>query len=240
MTLWIVLILLLWFAWAVLVRWIVGVRPRGDDGYASAVVRLFQVYARRWQRTTYEGLGHIPGADAGGSPDEPLIVVCNHTAGIDPVLVQAACPFEVRWMMALDMRVRFMEGIWKYGRILFVDRENPTGMELREAMAHVKGGGVLGVFPEGGIARPSGSPGELLPFREGVGLMVRRTGALVLPVAITGTPVSPSAWGSIWRRSRNGARVRFLETTRFGRETDAKAITAALEETIASALRSMR
>lgn len=237
MTLWIVLILVLWFAWALLVRWIVGVRPRGDDGYASAVVRLFQVYARRWQRTTYEGLEHIPGSDGEGAPVEPLIVVCNHTAGIDPILVQAACPFEIRWMMAQDMRVRFMEGIWRFARILFVDRENPTGMELREAMAHVKAGGALGVFPEGGIEQVLG---EVLPFREGVGLMVRRTGARVLPVAISGTPVSRSAWGSIWRRSRSGARVRFLEPRAFGRETDARAITAALEKAIASALRATR
>lgn len=233
MGMWIAFILVLWVAWSLLVRWIVGIRPRGDDGYASAVVRLFQLYARYWQRTTYEGLEHIPGALDSGSPVEPVIVVCNHTAGIDPVLVQAVCPFEVRWMMALDMRLGFLEGAWRFGRILFVDRENPTGMELREAMAHVKSGGALGVFPEGQIARP---PIAMLPFREGVGLIVRRTGAMVLPVAISGTPRTRSAWGSIWRRSRAGARVRVLEPRRFGRDTDAKAIAAELERAIAAAM----
>lgn len=233
--LWISLGSALWVGWAVLIRWIVGVRPYGDDGYASAVLRIFQVYARFWQRARYEGLEHIPGATEAGSPAEPLIVVCNHTAGIDPILVQAACPFAIRFMMARDMRVWFMEGALRFGRVIFVDRENPTGLELREAMAHLKAGGALGVFPEGRIERPPPPAGDLLPFREGVGVLVRRSGAAVLPALITGTPEAPTAWGSIWRRGRR-VRVRFLEPIRFGRQSDAKAITSELEGAFRAAL----
>lgn len=251
MAIWLALILLLWFGWALLIRWIVGVRPFADDGYASAIVRGFQVYARFWQRTRYEGLENIPPALDDGRPDRPLIVVANHTAGIDPILIQAACPFAIRFMMARDMRVWFLDAALEYARVIFVDRENPTGMELREAIQEVKEGGALGVFPEGQISRSASptlrSPGDsrntrppagLLPFREGVGLMIRRSGggAAVLPVVISGTPSAPSAWGSIWKRSRPGARVRFLELMRFGKDQDAGAITRRLQSVMEAAL----
>lgn len=225
-----------WFAWAFLVRWIVGVRPYGDDGYASAVLRFFQVYAKGWQRTRYEGLEHIPPAREDGSPAEAVIVVCNHTAGIDPILVQAACPFGIRFMMAQDMRVWFLEGALRFGRVIFVDRANPTGMELREALAHLKAGGALGVFPEGRISRPPHPAGGVLPFREGIGMIVRRSGAPVLPAVISGTPEAPTAWGSIWRRSRRGVIVRFLPPVRYGRELDARAVASELESMFRRAL----
>lgn len=237
MAIWLALILLLWLGWALLIRWIVGVRPFGDDGYASAIVRAFQLYARLWQRTRYEGLEHVPRARDDGSPAYPLIIVANHTAGIDPILIQAACPFGVRFMMAQDMRVWFLEGALRYARVLFVDRESPTGMELREALAHLKEGGALGVFPEGQIERRAG---EIGPFREGVGVIVRRSGAAVLPVLITGTPRASSAWGSIWRRSRHGARVRFLPPLRLPRDRDARDVARDLEATFRKALDASR
>lgn len=230
---WVFILLMVccWVAWAFIVRWICRVRPFGDDGYASAVLRAMQVYARVWQRTRYEGLGHIPGATRDGSPTEPVIIVANHTAGIDPILIQAACPFAIRFVMARDMRVPLMGAPLRFARVIFVDRENPTGLELREAIAHVKDGGALGVFPEGSIARP---PGTLKPFREGIGVIVRRTGAPVLPVVITGAPEAPSAWGSIWRRGR--ARVRFLPLMRMDPRADAREITGELQDAIARAL----
>ena len=72
-------------------------------------------------------------------------------------------------------------------------------------MAHVKAGGAIGIFPEGGIERPART---LLPFQPGVGFVVRRTGARVLPVWIDGTPMAlPTAWASLVTPSR--ARVRY-------------------------------
>ena len=66
-------------------------------------------------------------------------------------------------------------------------------------------GGVLGIFPEGGIERPAR---QLRTFAPGVGLLVSRGKARVLPVVIDGTPETPTAWGSLFRPSQ--ARVRFF------------------------------
>jgi 1-acyl-sn-glycerol-3-phosphate acyltransferase len=129
----------------------------------------------------------------------PLVVVANHTAGVDPVLLQAVVPFEIRWLMALDMRHPTGEWLWQLTRIIFVSRAAPSPAGTREAIQHLRGGGVLGVFPEGGIERPRGT---VKPFLPGVGFLIRRTGVPVLPVVIEGTPNTRAAWTSLLRCSR--------------------------------------
>ena len=75
--------------------------------------------------------------------------------------------------------------------------KNPV-MGAREAIKHVRGGGVLGIFPEGGLERPART---ILPFQAGVGLIIRRTEAPVLPVVVSGTPIADQAWTSLVRFS---------------------------------------
>jgi 1-acyl-sn-glycerol-3-phosphate acyltransferase len=174
--------------------------PRADveGGLFWHVARL---YSRVLHRVRLVAAEHIPRSrDAG-----PLIVIANHTSGVDPLLIQGACPFEIRWMMASNMRHPAGEFLWRFGRIIFVE---PGGRELgaaREAIRHLESGGVLGIFPEGGIERPART---LQPFLGGVGLIVKKTGAPVLPFVIDGTPVAEHAWETLLRFSR--ARVRVM------------------------------
>lgn len=189
-----------------------------DEGHrpalaASGLLWIMRWYARFWHRLDATGMDHLRGldlmGDATGRPigdERPVVVVANHTAGIDPILIQASIDFEPRWMMAADMRAKVLEPLWRYARIIFVERTKRDSASLREAMRHLKAGGCLGIFIEGHIAKP---PRHLLPFKEGAGLLIRRTGALVVPVIIDGTPVAESAWGSIFQRSNS--KVRFLE-----------------------------
>ena len=151
------------------------------------------------------GVEHVPAPGRAGAAPGALIVVANHTAGVDPLLIQAALPYEVRWIMAQDMRVAAMEGFWTYARIIFIDRQKRDSRGLREALRHLKQGGVIGVFPEGHIERPAR---ELLPFEEGIGFLIERSGAPVLPVVIEGTPEVDPAWASLVRPSRS--KLRFL------------------------------
>jgi 1-acyl-sn-glycerol-3-phosphate acyltransferase len=61
---------------------------------------------------------------------------------------------------------------------------------LREAVRHVKAGGVVGVFPEGSIERP---PNVLGPFVEGTGTLIALTKAPVVVLWIHGTPTVGNA-----------------------------------------------
>ena len=194
-------------SFGLLARWMTFL-PRGDHAEAGLIYRLFQLLAFRLHGLRARGLEHVPQQRDGVGP---LIVVCNHTAGIDPVLVQALCRFEVRWMMAEDMRTPALEWLWELGEVIFVDRQNGGGgVSTREALRHLKAGGVIGIFPEGNLERP---PRTLLPFMKGVGLLVKRSGAPVLPAVIDGTPQVDPAWASIYRPSRS--RVRFLAPVRY-------------------------
>lgn len=170
--------------------------PRGDleSGIAFLVGR---VYVRVFHNLRVHGPEHIP---PGRNPG-PLIVVANHTAGLDPILIQAACPFDIRWIMAADMRAPTLEWFWKLQKIIFVGRnDSSSSLGLRTAIAHLRAGGVLGIFPEGGLERPHR---HILPFNPGLGMLVRRTRARVLPVLVDDTPQIDPAWASLWRPSRS-------------------------------------
>ena len=95
-------------------------------------------------------------------------------------------------------------------------------------MRHVKQGGIIGLFPEGAIARP---PGELRPFQPGVGLLARLTRAPVLVLWIHDTPYTETAWGSLARTSR--AVVEFVDVLDLSKEKDPAVASKMLRDAIA-------
>lgn len=191
---WVILALAVLILWAFIARALVH-NPRGDveTGIVWHVLRL---YSRFFHRMHVIGREHVPQTRCPG----PLIVIVNHASGVDPILVQAAVPFEIRWVMAEDMRHPLGEWLWGWTRIIFVNRERPEVTGTREAIRHLRAGGVLGIFPEGGIERP---PRRVLPFLPGVGFIIRQSRAPVLPVIVQGAPPVEPAWASLYRFSRS-------------------------------------
>jgi 1-acyl-sn-glycerol-3-phosphate acyltransferase len=207
-----------WLVWAGVAHWLLA-NPRGDVA-SGLTYRFIRLYVRLIHRLRIVHAHNIPRTRSTG----PLIVVCNHTAGIDPMLIQAACPFYVRWMMAEDMKWGGLADVWSYFNIIFVNRTKPDTRALREAVRALKAGEVIGVFPEGRIERPRG---ELLAFQQGVGMMASMSGAPVLPILIRGTPEASSAWGSLWRRSESEIVVG--ELMQFAERAKAAEITSEIE-----------
>jgi 1-acyl-sn-glycerol-3-phosphate acyltransferase len=192
-----------WLSIALVARWLLQGSVRGPDHVPTALVaRGIQLYVRLVHSLRIEGREHLPPAGAGS----PLILIANHTAGIDPLVIQAGIPYDPRWMMGSDMMIPGLDWLWELARIIPVERFGEGDpASLRAALKHLKSGGVVGVFPEGSIERP---PRHILPFQAGVGLLIRRSGAPVLPIIIDGTPQVDPAWASLWKLSRTS--VRFL------------------------------
>jgi 1-acyl-sn-glycerol-3-phosphate acyltransferase len=181
-----------------------------------------KAYGRKWspQLGAFDGLLYLLGLayvrgvhdlqveiedgaldDLGG----PMIVVCNHTAGVDPIVVSMSVPTRIRWMMADDMRLPWMQWFWDWVGVIFIARNRHGRTGLRHARKHLAEGGVIGIFPEGRIERPAK---RLLPFAPGIGVLVQRSGARVLPVIVEGTPThAKNAWESLWMRSTTRVRV---------------------------------
>lgn len=210
--LWLIPLVPLWLAFAGLSGVLLS-GPRRDphDPLDAAILLFLRFYLRLVHRVRYEGLGHLRAAEQAVAEGRPLIVVANHTAGIDPLLVQSPTwAFEIRWMMAADMRIKLLEPFWNWARIIDVERYSGDPQSARIALRHLAADGdrgrVVGIFPEGGIERPEN---QLLPFLPGVGLLIKRSKALVLPVLIDGTPRVDPAFAALWHTSQS--RVRFGE-----------------------------
>ncbi|MEZ6318331.1 MAG: lysophospholipid acyltransferase family protein [Phycisphaerales bacterium] len=176
---------------------LLSTHPSPSETFWSNVIYAVGTgYVRVLHRLKVRGREHIPPArDAG-----PLIVVANHTAGVDPILVSAACPFQIRWIMAEDMRLPWLGWFWRWQSVIFVSRSGRDRGSVRTALEHLNKGGVIGIFPEGGLERPSR---QVLPFRRGVGLLINKAAVPVLPVFIDGTPQVDPAWASLWHPSRS-------------------------------------
>ena len=214
----IVLLVIAWSLW-VLVANVILTNPRGDV-ITGVLYHIARAYGLIFHRAKASGLENIPYSRTPG----PLVVVANHTAGVDPLLVQSFIRFEPRWMMGKDMMDPALNALWNHVAIIPVFRDGRDRASAREAILHLNAGGVLGVFPEGGIESP---PHTLRPFLPGVGLIVARSGAPVLPVFITGTPFSESIFGSFTKRGN--AVLVFGPIMRFP-GMSASQVNAALEE----------
>ena len=196
-----------------------------NHGAAAGLLwHLNRPFCRMVHRVQFNGRDLIPdGPDPG-----PLIIVSNHTGSIDPLLIQGAIPFFVRWMMASDMMVPAAADLWRVLKLIPVDRDGRDMAAARDAIAHLKQGGAVGIFPEGGIVEPRG---VIWPFFAGIGLMIARTGAPVLLVWVDGTPETTEMHKSLFTPSR--ARVTFVDLIDFKGERDARVITQTLRERLA-------
>jgi long-chain acyl-CoA synthetase len=162
-------------------RWL---EPRG---VAAAVVArclhgLLRVVFRLVFRLRAEGVAGLP--EAG-----PLIIAPNHVSFLDPFVLIAALPWRVlrdtywaAWTghMFSGPLQRFLAGI---AQAIPVDPDRGPAAGLALATELLDRKKVLVWFPEG--QRSPG--GDLLPFTTGIGILIARTGAPVLPVHISGT-----------------------------------------------------
>ena len=154
--------------------------------------------ARQVARTLFDfeltGAEHIPGE--GG-----LVVAANHLSHIDPMVVTISIGREVRYI-ALDelfgMGATFDAVTLFFGAIPTNRDGYPLGA-LKEAIRHIEGGGVVGLFPEG---RRVAYWGETAPKR-GAAWLAWMTGAPMLPVTVHGThrTLSPASGEELRRPS---------------------------------------
>jgi 1-acyl-sn-glycerol-3-phosphate acyltransferase len=169
-------------------EWTPTTAPSGAAGAAAAPARPPAVYQglRRAVRPVLDrlfdfrvtGLEHVP-------PAGPFIVAANHANYLDGVVLSAALPHHVVYLVM--PRVYHASPLHpvlhrSLGSIP-VSLLRPDPGAIRRALRVLERGGVLGIFPEG----PCGRDGRLAPGQPGVALVALRSGVPVLPAAIAGT-----------------------------------------------------
>lgn len=172
---------------------------------------LAWVFSRLVYRFEVRGGEHIPAAG-------PAVLACNHVSFVDAVLLMAASPRPIRFVMDHRIfRVPVLGWLFRLARAIPIaphkDDARTYERAFAEAVAALRDGELLGIFPEGGITHD----GRLQPFKGGV---VRIAGqaraegieAPVVPMALT------RLWGSFFSRIevRNGRNVAMVRPLRRG------------------------
>ncbi|MFL6682167.1 MAG: MFS transporter [Burkholderiaceae bacterium] len=123
------------------------------------------------------------------------IVVCNHVSFVDPVLLMAASPRPIRFLM--DARIFRTPGLGLFFRLakaipIASKTDDPVAYEAAFAAADqvLAEGDLLGIFPEGGIT----NDGTLKPFKGGVMRILEQRPVPVIPLALQ------NLWGSFFSR----------------------------------------
>jgi len=114
----------------------------------------------------------------------PCIIAANHCSYLDPPLVGVACQRAIHYLARktlLDWPI--LGPIFPQLNVIPVDQDNPERSALMGIIRVVRGGGAALIFPEGGRT----FDGKLQPAQPGVGMIAAKTGAPVVPVAISGT-----------------------------------------------------
>jgi len=130
----------------------------------------------------------------------PALLVCNHVSFIDAVLLMAASPRPIRFIM--DHRIfatPVLGWLFRLAKCIPIapQKDDPATYEaaFAQARAVLADGELLGIFPEGGITRD----GTLQPFKGGVMKIVE---------GLPDVPVVPLAlqnlWGSFFSRVERG------------------------------------
>ena len=161
------------------------------------------------------------------------ILVCNHVSFVDAVLLMAASPRPIYFLMDHNIfKVPVLGRLFRLAKAIPIAprAEDPAAYEAAfDAAAKVlKEGDLLAIFPEGGITKD----GTLQEFKGGIMKILERTGqqGIAGPSGANGVPDSVPAnvtvipmaltnlWGSYFSRvEKNGAMVRPFRRGAFSR-----------------------
>ncbi len=129
-------------------------------------------------------------------PEEgPAVIICNHVSFVDPLVIMAACPRPIRFVMDHHIfRWPVMNFVFRSSKAIPIApaKEDPTMMEkaFDEVGKALDAGDLVGIFPEGKIT----GDGNINPFRPGITRILARNPVPVVPMALRGL------WGSFFSR----------------------------------------
>ena len=144
-------------------------------------------------RFKVRGDEHIPTTGA-------AILVCNHVSFVDAVLLMAASPRPIRFIM--DHRIfatPVLGTLFKLAKAIPIapQKEDPVAYEraFAEARKVLAEGDLLCIFPEGGLSKD----GQLGEFKGGVMKVLQTHPVPVVPLALS------NLWGSYFSRVEKGS-----------------------------------
>jgi 1-acyl-sn-glycerol-3-phosphate acyltransferase len=154
------------------------------------------VMARLVYRFKVKGDENIPAEGA-------AILVCNHVSFVDPVLLMAASPRPIRFIMDHEIfKLPVLGAFFKLAKAIPIAPQKVDARIYEQAFARARevldDGDLLCIFPEGGITK-TGALGE---FKPGVMKLLESNPVPVVPLALH------NLWGSFFSRAGGKAMSR--------------------------------
>ena len=146
----------------------------------SPLLKLVELLVRTVYRLHLTGLENVP---EGG-----CLLLPNHVSWVDAVLLQAACPRPIRFLVYEPIyRHPLLHPIFRLLRAIPITARKAKDA-LREASLLIRAGEIVCIFPEGELSRT----GMLLRLRRGYELIAHAAECPVVPVWLD------QLWGSIF------------------------------------------
>jgi 1-acyl-sn-glycerol-3-phosphate acyltransferase len=138
---------------------------------------LFRSFYRIYCPLQVDGAGHVPASG-------PAILAANHASFLDPPLVGAALPRTISYLARENLfRFPLFGSLLRAWDVVPVDREGGSPAGLKAILDHLAANRAVVLFPEGTRSRD----GQLQSARSGIGLLVIKSIAPVIPIRIRGT-----------------------------------------------------
>ena len=156
-----------------------------DETYPPEKYTRAYAITRVFVRLMMPLLGGITVIGGENIPDTgPIILAPNHRAYMDPPYLSMVTKRQLH-LMAKDslFKVPVFGPYIKAMGAFPVKRGTADRGAIKQAIAELKAGRVMGIFPEGTRAEP----GTLLPAEKGFALIAKQTGIPVVPIALEGT-----------------------------------------------------
>lgn len=129
-------------------------------------------------RLTLQGVENVP-------LQGPVILMINHINFLDPFVVVASMPRQVTAMSKIEnFSIPFWGLVFRLYGAIPVQRGQVDRKALKQALDVLKSDTMLLIAPEGTRSRD----GTLQPAHNGLAFIAHRSKAVIVPVAITGSP----------------------------------------------------
>jgi 1-acyl-sn-glycerol-3-phosphate acyltransferase len=127
-------------------------------------------------RLKIEGMENFP-------KQGPAILIGNHVAVMEPVLLAVFSPRQVEFVGSVDVpHEPSSKAAMDFYGMIEIFRGKPERHALNDSLAVLAQGAYLAIFPEGGLW----NPGTMKP-KSGVAFLSHRSGAPVVPIGMVGT-----------------------------------------------------
>jgi len=163
------------------------------------IIKIIRKLVNALANLRVEGGEHVPDSGA-------FILVTNHISRLDtPFLMLSTTRQDTVGMVGDSYRkIPFFRWLLDGIGVIWVNREEYDFAAFREAADYLKRGWIIGIAPEGTRSRT----GKMKPGKPGTALLVKKTGAQIIPAAVTGTEEMTSR---LLRLRKMDVRVRFGE-----------------------------